>query len=94
MKKEVNIVLHKGNNKPRNEPKGYRVFTHSSILLKLNESILLSRIDNQRITCTVNNQHGGFHKGLGCTMSSYIIRESINFAIEIINVLSRCTECI
>ena len=51
MKKGVITVLHKGNNKPRNEPKSYRAITLSSELLMIIK-------DNQSTTCTVNNRQG------------------------------------
>ena len=79
LKKGEITVLYKGNGKPRNDPKSYRAITLSSVLLKLYESVLLSRNDTKS---NINELQGGFRKGFGCLMTSYLLHESINFAVE------------
>lgn len=83
MKKGVIITLFKGGNKRKDDPDNYRAITLSSVVLKLLERILLTRIqlfDN--VTQPIHSLQGGFQKNLGCLMTSFLLRESIYFANE------------
>lgn len=83
LKKGVIITLFKGGNKRKDDPDNYRAITLSSVILKLFERILLTRIqlfDN--IQPPIHPLQGGFQKHFGCLMTSFMLRESINFAKE------------
>ena len=83
MKRGVIITLFKGGNKRKDDPDNYRALTLSSVILKLFERILLTRIqlfDN--IQPPIHPLQGGFQKHFGCLMTSFMLRESIYFAKE------------
>lgn len=83
MKKGVIITLFKGGSKRKDNPDNYRAITLSSVLLKLLERIVLTRIqlfDN--ITPPIHALQGGFQKNIGCLMTSFLFRESIFYAKE------------
>ena len=81
MKKGVIVTLHKGGTKRKDNPNNYRAITLSSCILKLFESILLERCQ-QNILKHISNQQGGFQSGLGCLMTSFALRESLHYARE------------
>lgn len=83
MKRGVIITLFKGGNKRKDDPDNYRAITLSSVIHKLFERILLTRIqlfDN--IQPPIHPLQGGFQKHFGCLMTSFMLRESIYFAKE------------
>lgn len=83
MKKGVIITLFKGGNKRKDDPDSYRAITLSSVILKLLERILLTRIQLfENITQPIHSLQGGFKKNLGCLMTSFLLRESIFSAKE------------
>ncbi|MES9881493.1 MAG: reverse transcriptase family protein [Sedimenticola sp.] len=81
MKKGIIITLFKGGRKTKHDPNNYRAITLGSVVLKLYERVLLNRMENQ-IQPKLNQLQGGFRKRLGCMMTSFTLRESINFAKE------------
>lgn len=83
MKKGIIITLYKGGNKRKDNPDSYRAITLSSVILKLFERILLTRIQLfSRIQPPIHRLQGGFQKDLGCLMTSFMFREAIHFAKE------------
>ena len=61
MKKGVIITLFKGGNKRKDDPDSYRAITLSSVILKLLETILLTRIQLfENITQPIHSLQGGF----------------------------------
>ena len=88
MKKGVITVLHKGGNKPLNDPNNYRAITLTPVLLKLYESILLKRIESK--PSPIHELQGGFRKGIGCMMTSFLFKESVQFARENNSKLYAC----
>ena len=66
MKKGVIITLFKGGNKRKDDPDSYRAITLSSVILKLLERILLTRIQLfENITKPMYSLQGGFQKKIG-----------------------------
>lgn len=66
MKKGVIITLFKGGNKRKDDPDSYRAITLSSVILKLLERILLTRIQLfENITQPIHCLQGGFQKKSG-----------------------------
>ena len=83
IKKGVIITLYKGGNKRKDDPDSYRAITLSSVLLKLLERIVLTRIqlfDN--LNPPIHPLQGGFQKNIGCLITSFMLRESIFYASE------------
>ena len=81
--KRVIITLYKGGNKRKDDPDSYRAITVSSVLLKLLERIILTRIHPfDTLTPPIHAMQGGFQKNIGCLMTSFLIRESIFYARE------------
>jgi hypothetical protein len=89
MKRGVIITMHKGGNKRRDLPDNFRAITLTSVLLKLYESVLLTR-SKVNIMSNINKQQGGFQDGLPCLMTSFILRESVYFARESNSKLYAC----
>ncbi|MES9880824.1 MAG: reverse transcriptase family protein [Sedimenticola sp.] len=81
MKRGVIITLFKGGNKKKDDPNNYRAITLSSVILKLYERILLSRMELQ-VQPPMNKLQGGFQKQIGCVMTSLMLKECIHFAKE------------
>lgn len=79
MKTGIIITLYKGGNKRKDDPNSYRAITLTSSILKLFERILLKRLSvaTQR---RFNPLQGGFQKGLGCNMTSFLLQESVHYA--------------
>ena len=81
MKKGIIVTLFKGGKKDKKDPNSYRAITFTSCVLKLFEKVILLQLQN-----TPSLQHhtlqGGFQKGLGCLMSSFILHECIYFTME------------
>ena len=80
MKIGIIITLYKGGNKRKDDPDSYRAITLTSCVLKLFERILLNRISSMQKP--FNPLQGGFQKGMGCTMTSFLLQESVNYAKE------------
>jgi len=81
LKRGVIITLHKGGSKPKDNPDSHRAITLTSIVLKLFESVLLQRCSTNMMA-DLNIQQCGFQEGLGCLMTSFMLRESVYFARE------------
>ena len=83
MKKRTMITLYKGGNKTKADPDSYRAITLSSVLLKLLERVVLTRIQLfDTLTPPIHALQGGFQKNIGCLMTSFLLRESIFYAKE------------
>ena len=83
MKRGVIITLFKGGNKRKDNPDNYRAITLSSVVLKLLERILLTRIELfDDIRPPIHSLQGGFKKQQGCLMSSFLVRKAIQYAQE------------
>ncbi|MCG8044308.1 MAG: reverse transcriptase family protein, partial [Candidatus Thiodiazotropha endolucinida] len=80
MKTGIIITLFKGGNKRKDDPDSYRAITLTSCVLKLFERILLNRILSSHRP--FNPLQGGFQKGMACTMTSFLVRESVYYAKE------------
>ena len=80
MKIGIIITLYKGGNKRQDDPDSYRAITLTSCVLKLFERILLNRISSMQKP--FHPLQGGFQKGMGCTMTSFLLQESVNYAKE------------
>ena len=81
MKRGVIITLFKGGNKRKDNPDNYRAITLSSVILKILERILLTRIELfDSIQPPLHPLQGGFRKQIGCTMTSFLAREALCFA--------------
>ena len=83
------ITLFKGGNKRRDDPSSYRAITLSSCLLKLYERILLGQIKDQ-LTIPIHPLQGGFQSGMGCVMTSFLVRECVSFCKENKSKLFAC----
>ena len=81
LKKGIIITLHKGGRKSKSDPNNYRAITLSSCILKLFERILLQRAE-AALNVPISPLQGGFRAGLGCNMSSLMLRECISFTKE------------
>ncbi|MES9879758.1 MAG: reverse transcriptase family protein [Sedimenticola sp.] len=81
MKRGIIITLFKGGRKPKHDPNNYRAITLGSVVLKLYERVLLNRMEEQ-LEPRLNQLQGGFRKNYGCLMTSFVLRERINFAKE------------
>ena len=80
MKVGIIIPLYKGGTKRKDDPDSYRAITVTSCILKLFERLLLTRIiSTQR---PFHPLQGGFQKGMGCTMTSFLVNESVQYAKE------------
>ena len=80
MKVGIIIPLYKGGTKWKDDPDSYRAITLTSCVLKLFERLLLTRIiSTQR---PFHPLQGGFQKGMGCTMTSFLVNESVQYAKE------------
>jgi len=75
------FTLHKGGKKRTDNPNNYRAITMSSVILKLYEVVLLHRCQDT-IMKSLSKQQRGFQKQLGCQMSTFVQRETLNYARE------------
>ena len=83
MKRGVIVTLFKGGNRRKDNPDNYRAITLSSVLLKLLERILLTRIELfDEISPPIHSLQGGFKKQQGCLITSFIVKEAIQYAKE------------
>ena len=80
MKNGIIITLYKGGGKRKDDPNSYRAITLTSSVLKLVERILLKRILS--VQRPFNPLQGGFQKGMGCNMTSFLLQESVHYARE------------
>ncbi|MEW8547363.1 MAG: reverse transcriptase family protein, partial [Candidatus Thiodiazotropha sp.] len=80
MKIGILITLYKGGSKRKDDPNSYRAITLTSSILKLFERILLQRI--MSVQRPFNPLQGGFQKGMGCNMTSFLLQESVHYARE------------
>ena len=77
------VSLFKGGNKRKDNPDNYRAITLSSVVLKLLERILLTRIELfDVINPPIHSMQGGFKKQQGCLMTSFLVKEALQFARE------------
>lgn len=81
IKQGLIITLHKGGKKRKDDPNNYRAITLSSCVLKLFELVLLDRCQHSLLQ-KLSRQEGGFQVGLGCTMTSFALRQSLHYARE------------
>lgn len=81
MKKGVIVTLYKGGNKKKTDPNSYRAISLCSVILKLYEKVLLSFIEHDK-KVTFNASQGGFQKKVSCLMTSFMLRECINYGKE------------
>lgn len=81
MKRGIIVTLHKEGNKPKDDQNCYRAITLSSCVLKLYEVMLLDRYQ-ETIQSKLSIQQGGFQSGLGCIMTSFKLRECLQFVRE------------
>ena len=83
MKKGVIVTPFKGGGRRKDNPDNYRAITLSSVVLKLLERILLTRIELfDAIKPPIHPLQGGFKKQQGCLMTSFLVKEAIQFAKE------------
>ena len=80
MKIGIFITLYKGGGKRKDDPNSHRAITLTSSVLKLFERILLKRILS--VQRPFNPLQGGFQKGMGCNMTSFLLQESVHYARE------------
>ena len=80
MKVGIIIPLYKGGSKRKDDPGSYMAITLTSCVLKLYERILLKRIMSTQKP--FHPLQGGFQKGMGCTMTSFLVNESVQYAKE------------
>ena len=80
MKVGIIIPLYKGGSKRKDDPDSYRAITLTSCVLKLYERILLKRIMSSQKQ--FQSLQGGFQKGMGCTMTPFLVNESVQYAKE------------
>ena len=81
MKRGSIITLHKGGNKSKRDPNNYRAITLLSVLLKLYERVILSRIE-QSEQVKIHYLQGGFQKNSNCLMTSFHVREGSCYSLE------------
>ena len=81
MNRGIIITLHKGGKKLKNDPNNYRAITLSPTMLKIYENILLLR-SKANILSNLNIQQGGFQENLGCSMTSFSLKECILYGKE------------
>ena len=81
MKKGSIITLQIGGNKSKRDPNNYRAITLSSVLLKLYERVLLTRI-KQSGHVNILYLQSGFQKNSNCLMTSFPVREGSCYARE------------
>ena len=81
MNKGIIITLHKGGKKLKNDPNNYRAITLSPTILKIYENVLLMR-SKENILSKLNLQQGGFQENLGCSMTSFSLKECILYGKE------------
>ena len=89
MKVGIIIPLYKGGSKRKNNPDSYRAITLTSCVLKLYERILLKRL-LMSAQKPFHPLQGGFQKGMGCTMTSFLVNESVQYAKETNSKLYLC----
>lgn len=89
LKRGVIITLFKGGQKKRTDPNSYRAITLSSSILKLYESVILCRL-KQEMNLKIHPLQGGFQKGVGCIMTSYLTKECIDYCKENKSKLYSC----
>ncbi len=76
MKRGLIVTLHKGGNKRKDDPNNHRAITLSSCILKLYERLILEKITSHSDSSRLSNLQGGFQKGMGCIMTSFLLREA------------------
>lgn len=81
MKNGVIVTLYKGGNKKKTDPNSYRAISLCSVILKLYEKVLLSFIEQDK-KVTFNASQGGFQKKVNCLMTSFMLRECVNYGME------------
>ena len=81
LKKGVIVTIHKGGRKSKSDLNNYKAITLISCILKLLERILLPRVE-KAMNAPLHSLQGGFRAGLGCSMSSLMLKECISFAKE------------
>ncbi len=89
LKRGIISTLYKGGNKRKCDPNSYRAISLCSTILKLYEKCILNIIDRDA-AISVNDLQGGFQKNISCTMTSFILHESIYFAKENHSKLYAC----
>ena len=89
LKRGTILTLYKGASKPKNEPNSYRAITLSSSILKLYEKVLLQRL-HRSINKPLHFLQGGFQSNMGSSMTSFILKESIQFCKENNSKLFAC----
>ena len=89
LKRGYIVTLYKGGNKRRSDPKSYRAITLSSCILKLYERVLLRMLQSE-VNTVINPLQGGFQQGLGCNMTSYLVKECEYFCKENNSKLYAC----
>ena len=83
MKKGVIVTHFKGGGRRKDNPDNYRAITLSSVVLKLLERILLTRIElSDAIEPPIHPLQEGFKKQQGCLMTSFLVKKAIQFAKE------------
>ena len=89
MKILIVITIFKGNLKRKDDSSSYRAITLMSSLLKLYERLLYTRLVIS-MSRPLHPLQGGFQKKMGCTMTSFVLQESINYAKENYSKLYVC----
>ena len=87
--KWIVITIFKGGSKRKDDPGSYNAITLTSSLLKLYERLLYTRLVNS-MSHPLNPLQGGFQKNMGCTMTSFLLQESVNYAMENNSKLDVC----
>ena len=83
MKKGVIVTHFKGGGRRKDNPDNCRAITLSSVVFKLLERILLTRIElSDAIEPPIHPLLEGFKKQQGCLMTSFLVKEAIQFAKE------------
>ena len=81
LKQGIILTLYKDGDKPKNDSNSYRAITLSSLFLKLYEKVLLRRLQ-MAINKPLHSLQGGFQPGMGSTITSFVLKESISYCKE------------